>query len=69
VVGGLAALAAPYGHTGADLALACLLAQPGVTGVIVGARSEAEARALRPVAEWELDPALANAVENLLAAS
>jgi aryl-alcohol dehydrogenase-like predicted oxidoreductase len=52
--GALDALASVSGHTPAQLALAWLLAQPGVTGVVVGASSVAQVEELARAAEIKL---------------
>jgi aryl-alcohol dehydrogenase-like predicted oxidoreductase len=44
------------GRSAAQVALAWVLAQPAVTGAIVGIRSEDEADELPGVADWRLDP-------------
>jgi aryl-alcohol dehydrogenase-like predicted oxidoreductase len=52
--GSLDALATAYGRSPAQLALAWLLAQPGVTGVVVGASSVAQVQELALAAEVKL---------------
>jgi aryl-alcohol dehydrogenase-like predicted oxidoreductase len=52
------------GRSAAQVALAWVLAQPAVTGAIVGIRSEGEADELPGVADWRLDPAELRQIES-----
>ena len=52
----VAEIAREDGRTAADLAVAWLLSRPGMSGTIVGIRSEAEAAAMARSAAWEPPP-------------
>ncbi len=51
----LGAFAAARGHSLQELAIAGVAAQPGVTGVIAGAKTPEQVQANARAAEWELD--------------
>jgi aryl-alcohol dehydrogenase-like predicted oxidoreductase len=53
-IGRLSAFAATRGRTLRELAIAWVLAQPGVTAAIVGARTAAEAAAIADGTDWRL---------------
>jgi aryl-alcohol dehydrogenase-like predicted oxidoreductase len=54
LVAELAGIASGYGHRATALAIAWLLAQEGLTGAIVGVRTEQEAVALAAAGRWRL---------------
>jgi aryl-alcohol dehydrogenase-like predicted oxidoreductase len=56
VLEGIEAFAAARGHTVLDVALARLLAEPGLAAVLPGAASAAHARANAAAASWVLSP-------------
>ena len=58
LTGELSGLAAPYGRSSSDLAIAWLLSRPAMAGAIVGIRSVDEAHALARAGAWEAPPEL-----------
>jgi aryl-alcohol dehydrogenase-like predicted oxidoreductase len=62
----LSGLAAPFGRSSSDLALAWLRSRPAMAGTIVGIRSPDEAHELARAGSWELPPDLVGGVEQAL---
>ena len=62
----LAGIAAAAGSTTAGVAIAWLLARPGLTGAIVGVRSESEGRALADAGQLRLPSAVFEQVDEAL---
>ncbi|HEY1353302.1 MAG TPA: aldo/keto reductase [Ktedonobacteraceae bacterium] len=65
---GLLKLARVHGHTLTDLAIAWLLHQPGLTGAIMGIRTEQDARTMAHGLDWTLSEQERQEIERLLAA-
>ena len=63
----LKALAAAYGKSVAQLAIAWLLGQPGVTVALVGMRNERELRENVAAADWRLSAADCAAIDRIFA--
>jgi aryl-alcohol dehydrogenase-like predicted oxidoreductase len=63
----VAEIAREDGRSSADLALAWLLSRPGMTGAIVGVRSETEATALARSAAWTPSPEALRRVDTAIA--
>ena len=68
VVDGLKALAADYGKTVAQLAIAWLLSQPGLTVALVGMRDERELKENVAAADWRLTAADLATIDRIFAA-
>ncbi len=64
----LARIAAPFGVSAPDVALAWLRSRPGVAGTIVGIRTQDEARALARSGAWSVPPEVVSQVDDALAA-
>lgn len=63
---GLKAIAARYGRTVSQIAIAWTLRRPEVTGAIVGARRPEQIAQTAPAADWALPPEVLAEVDNLL---
>jgi aryl-alcohol dehydrogenase-like predicted oxidoreductase len=59
-------LAARYGKTVAQLAIAWVLSTPGVTSAIVGARRPDHIKSALPASSWNLDPQLRQEIERCM---
>lgn len=64
-VRGLEQLAQRHGRTTAQLAIAWVLAQPGVTAAIVGARRPSQIQETVQAGDWTLDPATLGEIQQL----
>lgn len=62
----LAALAAQFDRTVAQLAIAWVLANPAITAAIVGVRSPRHILDALPAADWQLDAATLDAIEAIM---
>lgn len=67
IVERLRGIAAEFGRTIAELAVAWVLNQPGVHVAIVGARRPAHVESIVRAAEWTMDPALVERIEQAAA--
>lgn len=67
LVEGLKAIAARYGRTVSQLAIAWTLRRPEVTAAIVGARRPEQIEQTAPAADWTLPPEVLAEVDDLLA--
>jgi aryl-alcohol dehydrogenase-like predicted oxidoreductase len=65
---GLQTMARAHGHTLTDLAIAWLLHQPGLTGAIVGIRTQQDARTMAHGLDWTLSQQDRQEIEHLLTA-
>lgn len=63
---GLKAIAARYGRTVSQIAIAWTLRRPEVTGAIVGARRPEQIEQTAPAADWTLPPEVLAEVDDLL---
>jgi aryl-alcohol dehydrogenase-like predicted oxidoreductase len=63
----LKSIAARYGKTVAQLAIAWVLSTPGITSAIVGVRRPDHLTTAIPAAEWHLDDALRQEIEDAMA--
>jgi aryl-alcohol dehydrogenase-like predicted oxidoreductase len=64
---GLKAIAARYGRTVSQLAIAWTLRRPEVTAAIVGARRPEQIEQTAPAADWTLPPEVLTEIDDLLA--
>jgi aryl-alcohol dehydrogenase-like predicted oxidoreductase len=67
LVEGLKAIAARYGRTVSQLAIAWTLRRPEVTAAIVGARRPEQIEQTAPAADWVLPPEVLAEIDDLLA--
>ncbi len=67
LVDGLRAIAARYGRTVSQLAIAWTLRRPEVTSAIVGARRPEQIEETAPAADWTLPPEAVAEIDELLA--
>ena len=67
LVEGLKAIAARYGRTVSQLAIAWTLRRPEVTAAIVGARRPDQIEQTAPAADWALPPEVLAEIDDLLA--
>jgi len=67
LVEGLKAIAARYGRTVSQLAIAWTLRRPEVTAAIVGARRPEQIEQTAPAADWALPPEVLAEIDDLLA--
>ena len=67
LVEGLKAIAARYGRTVSQLAIAWTLRRPEVTAAIVGARRPEQIEQTAPAADWTLPPEVLAEIDDLLA--
>jgi len=67
LVEGLKAIAARYGRTVSQLAIAWTLRRPEVTAAIVGARRPDQIEQTAPAADWTLPPEVLAEIDDLLA--
>jgi aryl-alcohol dehydrogenase-like predicted oxidoreductase len=63
----LQAIAGEHGHTLTDLAVAWLLRQPGLSGAIMGIRTEQDARTMTLALDWTLSAQTLQEIERTLA--
>ena len=65
IVETLVAVAAENGHTPAQTAIVYLLGKPGVTSVIIGARTDQQLVDNLTASQWELDAASRTRLDNV----